>query len=525
MTDALTHPPLMPHMMIEGLQRYDDRPCLVLGDHVETYAEVRRCTSRFIQAFRAAGLPVGTRVAVISGNRPEVLHNIAACAIGGLCLTALHPLGSIDDHAYVIEDAGISALIFDPRAYEQLAATLGERIEGLKLLALGPTEVGRDLSALAATFEPAELTPPPVGPDDLNTIVYTGGTTGRPKGVLQPYRSGAYMTLVQAADWEWPDDVRFLIVTPLSHAAAAVFVPTLQRGGALYVSEGHFSPDAFYDLVEKHRITATFLVPVLLYLLLDHPRSKTADLSSLETLFYGASPMSPARLREAVGLWGQIFFQFFGQSEAPMVLTHLKRADHDLRKPERFASCGRPSSWIHLALLDDNNQPVPAGEPGEICIRGPLVMAGYHKLPEQTAEALAGGWLHTGDLGRLDDEGFLYIVDRKKDMIVSGGFNVFPGEVEHVLSSQPQVAAVCVIGVPDKKWGEAVKAVVVLRPGHSATEQLAAELIEAVKAAKGSLMAPKSVDFIERLPTTAVGKPDKKALRATYWKGQDRGVS
>jgi fatty-acyl-CoA synthase len=232
--------------------------------------------------------------------------------------------------------------------------------------------------------------------------------------------------------------------------------------------------------------------------------------------------MSPTRLQEGIRKWGPIFFQCYGQSEAPMVLSHLKKADHDLARPERLASCGRPTPWVRLALLDDDNQQVAPGEAGEICVRGPLVMAGYHGLPEQTAEAFAGGWLHTGDVGRLDDDGYLYIVDRKKDMIISGGFNVFPREVEDVIATHPSVAQVAVIGVPDETWGEAVKAVVVARPGESIE---ADALIALVKQAKGSVQAPKSVDIVESIPLSALGKPDKKALREQYWSGRERGVN
>jgi len=519
------HPmPLMPNLVIEGLNRYSDRPCLYLGDTVATYREVRESTSRYVQALASKGLTVGSRVAVISGNRPEVLFNMAAGMISGCCTTALHPLGSLDDHAFTINDAGIETLVFDSYGFEQRAKDLKEKCPKLKtLLAFGASSVGEDYVALAGTFEPKPLVAADIAPEDLNTIVYTGGTTGKPKGVLQPFRSGAYMTMVQMAEWEFPEEIRFLIATPLSHAAAAVFVPTLQKGGALYAMKG-FTPDSFFDMVEKHKITTTFLVPVMVYTLLDHPRGKTADLSSLQTLFYGASPMSPARLREGLERWGQIFFQFFGQSEAPMVLTHLKKADHDLSKPERLSSCGRPSPWTHLALLDDQNQPVKASEAGEICVRGPLVMDGYHGLPEATAETLAGGWLHTGDVGRFDEDGFLYIVDRKKDMIVTGGFNVFPREIEDVIATHPAVAQVAVIGIPEEKWGEEVKAVVVLRAGQTASPELAKELIEKVKIAKGSVQAPKTVDFVDAIPLTGLAKPDKKALRAKYW-GSGRQVN
>ena len=191
-------------------------------------------------------------------------------------------------------------------------------------------------------------------------------------------------------------------------------------------------------------------------------------MSSMETIFYGASPMSPAKLTQAIEHWGPIFFQFFGQTEAPMVITHLKKGEHDLSRPDRLASCGRPVPWMHVALLDSNNRPVVPGESGEICTRGPLVMNGYKDLPDETAEALSGDWLHTGDVGRFDDDGYLYIVDRTKDMVITGGFNVFPREVEDVISTHPAVSMVMVIGVPDDKWGEAVKAVVVLRPDHAA---------------------------------------------------------
>jgi fatty-acyl-CoA synthase len=263
----------------------------------------------------------------------------------------------------------------------------------------------------------------------------------------------------------------------------------------------------------------------MIYPLLDHPRAKTADLSSLETLFYGAAPMSPARLKQGVEKWGQIFFQCFGQSEAPMALTHLKKKDHDPSKPVRLASCGRPSPWVHLALLDDASQRVGRGQAGEICVRAPLVMEGYNGLPDQTAEVFSGGWLHTGDVGRFDDEGFLYIIDRKKDMIVTGGFNVFPREIEDVLSAHSAVAQVAVIGVPDDRWGEAVKAVVILRPGHEGTEELAAELTAAVKKAKGSVQAPKTVDFVTSIPLSPLGKPDKKSLRKQFWGERERGVN
>jgi fatty-acyl-CoA synthase len=520
--DAIHHPPLMAHLLIEGLNRYEDEPCLYLGDSVASYADVRRSTSQLVQALQSKGLGKGSKIAVISGNRPEVLSNIAAMQLAGCIGSPLHPLGSLDDHAYVLEHAGIDALVFDANLFCQRASELKQRFPDLVLLGLGPNDVGEDYLALAAGFEAGPLKAPDISPDEISSITYTGGTTGKPKGVLSTYRATSYMTMIQMAEWEFPEDLRMLIATPLSHAAAAFFIPVLQKGGAFYVMQG-FSPDEFYDMVERHRITATMLVPVMLYYLLDSPRSGTADMSSMQTVFYGASPMSPARLAEGMEKWGQVFYQFFGQSEAPMVLANMKKAEHDPARPERLASCGRPAPWVHLALLDDNCEAVADGEPGEICVRAPLVMHGYKDMPDQTAEAMAGGWLHTGDIGRFDNEGFLYIVDRKKDMVVTGGFNVFPREIEDVLSAQDAVAQVAVIGVPDEKWGEAVKAVIVLKPGFTASETLTTELVDCVKTAKGSVQAPKSIDYVEAIPLTAVGKPDKKVLKAAYW-GEGRGV-
>lgn len=520
--DFIHHPPLMADLLVDGLNRYQDEPCLLIGDQVASYADVRRSTSQMVQALRASGLRQGDGIAVVSGNRPEVLSNIAAMQLAGCIGSPLHPLGSLDDHAYVLEHAEIKALVFDSNLFCERAAELKKRFPDLILLGLGANDLGTDYLALAAGFEAEPLVAPRVDPGATASITYTGGTTGKPKGVLTSYRATAYMTMTQMAEWEFPETLRMLIATPLSHAAAAFFVPVLQRGGAFFVMQG-FSPDEFFDLVEKHRITATMLVPVMLYFLLDSPRSASADMSSMETIFYGASPINPGRLREGIEKWGQIFYQFYGQSEAPMVLSNLRKREHDLERPQRLSSCGRPAPWIHLALLADGDQPVAPGESGEICVRGPLVMQGYKDMPEQTAEAMSGGWLHTGDIGRLDEEGFLYIVDRKKDMVVSGGFNVFPREVEDVLSLHEAVAQVAVIGVPDQKWGEAVKAIIVLKPGVQESPALTADLVQRVKDAKGSAQAPKSVDYVTAIPLTAVGKPDKKVLRQQYW-GDGRAV-
>ena len=335
--------PYMSHHLVNGLNRFNDEPCLYLGDKVASYKDVRESTSQMVQALQSKGLGVGSRVAVISANRPEVLSNIAAMQLTGCCGTPLHPMGSLDDHMYVMNDAEIETLVFDPSVFAPRAKELLENCPKLKnLLSFGLCDIGDDYMALASNFEPKPLVAPEVEPDGISSINYTGGTTGKPKGVMSTYAGGAHMTAVQMMEWEFPEELRMLIATPLSHAAAAFFVPVLQRGGSFYAMQG-FSPAEFFGIIEQHKITATMLVPVMLYLLLDSPRAETADMSSMETIFYGASPMSPARLKQGLEKWGQIFYQFFGQSEAPMVLTNLARKEHDLAVPERLSSCGRPA--------------------------------------------------------------------------------------------------------------------------------------------------------------------------------------
>jgi fatty-acyl-CoA synthase len=312
--------------------------------------------------------------------------------------------------------------------------------------------------------------------------------------------------------------------TPLSHAGAAFFVPTIVKGGEMVVLP-KFDPAEVLRVIEERRITATMLVPSMIYALMDHPDSHSRDLSSLETVYYGASAMNPVRLAEAIRRFGPIFAQYYGQSEAPMAITYLAKGDHD---EKRLTSCGRPTLFARVALLDSDGNAVLRGEVGEICVSGPLLAGGYWNLPEATAETFRDGWLRTGDMAREDNDGFFYIVDRVKDMIVTGGFNVFPREVEDVVAEHPAVAQVCVIGTPDEKWGEAVTAVIVLRPDHPADPEsvavLTAEIQAAVKDRKGSVQSPKQVIVVDSIPVTALGKPDKKTVRARFWQGAERAI-
>jgi fatty-acyl-CoA synthase len=302
-------------------------------------------------------------------------------------------------------------------------------------------------------------------------------------------------------------------------------LPVLLRKGRCVIID-HFDPKVFLEAIEREKVTATFIVPTMIYVLLDYPDLKKYNVSSLHNIIYGASAIAPERLKQALTIFGPIMTQLFGQTEAPMMISALSREEHIVADPVRerqiHSSAGRPTFHAEVKLLDENGKVVKRGDPGEVVVRCPNMMHGYFKNPDATAETVKEGWLHTGDIAKQDEEGFLYIVDRKKDMIVSGGFNIFPREIEDVLFDHPAVKGAAVIGIPHEKWGEEVKAIVVLHQGKSASEQ---ELITFVKERKGSLMAPKTVEFWESIPLTNLGKVDKKAMRAKYWAGRDRMVS
>ncbi|MGV0872143.1 fatty-acid--CoA ligase FadD8 [Mycolicibacterium sp. XJ879] len=529
--DLLRHPIHSGHLTVGALKRNKDKPVLFLGDTTLTGGELADRISQYIQAFEALGAGSGAAVGLLSLNRPEVLMIIGAGQTQGYRRTALHPLGSLDDHAYVLDDAGISSLIIDPvPMFVERALGLLEKVPSLKqILTIGPvpqalTGVAVDLTAEAEKYAPRPLAAADLPPDHIGGMAYTGGTTGKPKGVMGTVQSITAMTTIQLAEWEWPENPKFLMCTPLSHAGAAFFVPTIVKGGEMVVLS-KFDPAEVLRVIEEQRITATMLVPSMIYALMDHPDSHTRDLSSLETVYYGASAMNPVRLAEAIRRFGPIFAQYYGQSEAPMVITYLAKGDHD---EKRLTSCGRPTLFARVALLDSEGNPVPQGEVGEICVSGPLVSGGYWNRPDETSKTFHDGWMHTGDLAREDADGFYYIVDRTKDMIVTGGFNVFPREVEDVVAEYPSVAQVCVIGTPDEKWGEAVTAVVVLRPdadrSDEAVARMTSEIQAAVKERKGSVQSPKQVIVVDSVPVTALGKPDKKAVRAQFWEGSDRAV-
>jgi fatty-acyl-CoA synthase len=509
-------------LIVNAIARFGNAPAIADGQINWNYREFGDAIGRFITLFRLIGLKKGDALSILAGNRAESWAAICATMVMGLRYTPLHPMAAEDDHAFIIDDAEIDALIVESGKFATRGLAIRSRVPGLKhLLSFGAVDGARDLLAELPNAPPASLIDESET-EDIAWLAYTGGTTGRSKGVMIPHRSLVTMAVILYADWDWPANIRFIAATPISHAAGVTLYAILLRGGFTRLVQG-FEIETYCRVVAEENITAAFLVPTLIYALIDATElRKRYDLSSLDMIVYGAAPMSPDRLREGIKIFGNIFVQLYGQTEAPQCITSMRKVDHDDSKPGRLGSCGRPNPLVDVKLFDADMREVGIGEPGEICVRGTLVMNGYWKRPDATAEAFRGGWLHTGDVAVKDADGYLHIVDRTKDMIISGGFNIYPREVEDALMAHHAVASAAVIGIPDDKWGEAVKAFVVLKPGANNS---AAELQAHVKEKRGAPWSPKTIDFIDAIPVTGLGKIDRKLLRAPYWEGRKRGVA
>ena len=511
-------------LALAALRRYPDRIAFQAGDTQVSYRQALDTVGRAQSVLRQMGVGVGQRFGMLSANRWDTwCIGLAAQGLGAT-YSPLHPMGSLEAHSYQLVAGDTATLLVDADHYAARGAELAAEHPGLRIVTVGKAPgYGLDMSQAMANAG-AQNAINLATADTLSTLGFTGGTTGKPKGVVRTAGSNGHIALSVMAAFEWPQAPAFLAVAPISHVTGTNVVPVLLRGGTVHMLP-KFDPDLMLDTIQRQRIGAVLSVPTMVYALLDHPTLSKFDLSSLQLLMYGASPMAPARLAEGLARIGPVFTQLYGQSECYPVAA-LPREDHDVKRPELLAACGFAIPGVEVALLDDDGQPVKPGEPGEICVRSPNVMARYLDNPEATAEAFKDGWLHTTDVARADEAGRLYIVDRKKEMVVSGGFNVYPREVEDVLATHPAVAMAAVVGAPDAKWGEAVKAVVVLRAGVTTdVEQLKAELTQLVKDKKGAVHAPKVVEFTQALPMTPLGKIDKKAIRAKDWAGQARNVA
>ncbi|WP_103343136.1 acyl-CoA synthetase [Amycolatopsis sp. CA-126428] len=493
-------------------------PCLTLDGVSRSYREVVGLAEAVARALRRSGVAPGDKVGILSANDPAAFTCVFGIARAGAVWCPVNPRNAAAENAELLDLFDCGTLIFQP-AFDDLVARIAPRLPKLTtLVRLGD---GDDLApGFREWLDQAEDDPAAVAapPDDVVALVGTGGTTGRPKGVMLTDRNLEAMSAITLMSYPFEGRPVYLALAPLTHAAGVLCFPVLARGGEVVIMA---KPDVgrFLELIERHRVTHTFLPPTLIYLVLGHEALDTTDLSSLQCFWYGAAPMSATRLAEALDRIGPMA-QLFGQSEAPMMISTMSPAEH--RRPDgtvhtgRLASAGRPSPLVTVAILDGDGKAVPQGERGEICVRGSLVMAGYYRDPEATAAASAHGWHHTGDIGFLDAEGFLHIVDRAKDMVITGGFNVYSAEVEQAVLAHDAVRDCAVVGLPDDKWGERVTAVVQLRPG---TRLEAAELIAFVKERIGSVKAPKQIEIWPDLPRSTVGKVLKAEIRTTLTAG------
>jgi acyl-CoA synthetase (AMP-forming)/AMP-acid ligase II len=507
---------------------YGSAVALKLGDRSWTYAELGDNASRLATALHGLGLEKGDRVAFLMANCPEYLFAEYALAKLGAVRVPLAVLLGSDHHVYMMNHSESTTLVYHEKLAERVQQMLPELETVRRFICVSedPSKVPDGHLHLQSLLAEAPPEPPPVEvrSQDLCGLYYTGGTTGLPKGVMLSHRAWVNSVLLEMLELGLARQEVFAYLTPLTHAGGVLLLPVLLRKGTCVIVDG-YDPESFLRLTEREGVTASFFVPTMIYMLLDHPDLERYDTSSLRNIIYGAAPIAPERLKQAIDRFGPIFTQLYGQTEAPMMLSVLPREEHVIADPERqrqvLSSCGRPTMTTQVRLLDTDGRQVAPGEVGEIVARCINMMDGYFKRPEITAETVRGHWLHTGDLARQDEAGLLYIVDRAKDMIISGGFNIYPREVEDALFEHPAVREAAVIGVPSERWGEEVKAIVVLQQGQEASAE---ELIAFVKQRKGRLLAPKSIDFRDSIPLTNLGKVDKKKIRAPFWEGRDSQV-
>ena len=513
----------------KSAELYPDRIAIVDGDQRYSYAETRAFSERIARGLWASGVQREDRVAIFSHNHPAVLFCMLGMVRAGAAWVPINFRNAADANVEFLNYSETTWLFYHSRFQEQVD-DIRKRVPCMRHF-IRIDAKAEDENSLEAFMDRGSAATIPDWADahgnleQLMGLVPTGGTTGPARGVR--VTNLAWGTLMESAMryWSCEDAVAVCLCTaPLSHAAGPVAFATFALGGTNVVLPGFDAGQVLWAM-EHYRATHMFLPPTAFYAMLTHPDVEKFDYSSMRVFLLAGSPVSPDKFKKGVEVFGPCICQSYGQTEAPMILTFLDartaaaaaRGDH----PERLRSCGRPTASVRVAIMDDNGNILPPHQPGEIVARGTLVTGGYFNLPDATADIRRYGWHHTGDVGYLDEDGYVYIVDRKKDMIISGGFNVYCTEVEAGIMALPQVQECAVIGVPDEKWGEAVKAIIVCRPGESLSE---AEVIAHCKAKLGSVKSPKSVEFWPEIPKTPAGKLDRKIMRKPYWATADRGV-
>lgn len=497
----------------KGLSLGADAPCLTCGDVTQTYGEIYDRTVEIAAALQQTGVEAGDRVAVLSANDPLALTCVFGISRAGAVWCPVNPRNEADENRQLFDLFGCRFLFFQ-KAFAGLVKRIRDELPQLEWLVCldGDVDGAQSFDEWQAAHR-GELDTGRRPADGLAMLAGTGGTTGRPKGVRLTETNMMTSTASALMSYPFGDRPRYLALAPLTHSAGVLTFPILSLGGHVVIMP---APDIgqFLSLISRHRITHAFLPPTVIYGVLDHPDLDATDLSSLRCLWYGAAPISATRLEEALTRIGPVLGQLFGQTEAPNMISTMAPDEHfhadGSVATERLRSAGRPTPLTAVAIMNGAGDLLDRGERGEIVVRGPLVMDGYHDNPAATAEVSGHGWHHTGDIGYLDEDNYLYVVDRAKDMIITGGFNVYSAEVEQALLAHPAVKESAVIGLPDDKWGERVTAAVQLRPGH---EVDADALIAFTKERIGSVKAPKHLEIWTDLPRSKVGKILKSEVR------------
>ncbi|MCA0371204.1 MAG: AMP-binding protein [Proteobacteria bacterium] len=495
-------------------------------DRAYTFDEIGALSCRIANKMLSLGFEKGTKGAIWSAN--DVIG--WSCTLGlwraNMTWIPVNPRNAVEDNRLILDNFDCEILFFQQSFAETIAALRPSLLKVKHWVCIDADLSDAPLLSKWCSDEPETKPDVVTDLDDVFVIMPTGGTTGAPKGVMNTHRainiSIAHLLIVLAyRDGTKPIN---LAAAPMTHTAGLLSLPCTAQGGTVVVLTKP-DPALLVKSIVKHRVTEFFLPPTIIYALLDAPGIEKIDFSSVRYLFYGAAPMSVEKLKKAIALWGPILCGGYGQSEAMGTISSLRPDEHidgsNLASDERLSSVGRPNPLVRVEIMDEKNQILARGETGEICVRGDLIMNGYYNAPEVTAQTIIDGWLHTGDIGHIDASGYLHLTDRKKDMIITGGFNVYPAKVEQIIWGHPAVRDCAVIGVPDPKWGEAVKAVVEFNPGQSVGAE---EIIALCKEQLGSVMAPKSVDFIEQLPRSPAGKVLKKQLRETYWRSHTNKI-
>lgn len=481
-----------------------------------SYRELWLDVQRTGQALRELGIQPGDRVAMLIGNAWEYVQSFLAITSAGMVVVPMNIRLLEDELLHILKDSGARLLIaqhplLQARPGLAGAAPLGEVI----VRANGPLAAGqRAFDSLRAEGGPVE--PLPVDDETLATILYTSGTTGLPKGAMLPHRAWCAVSTYARDLLGFGEDEVTIHTAALTHGSGFLMLPTLEVGGRALLC-AKFDPALTLRLLEQERITSGFLVPSMIQMLLDAQRGGAPlQALALRAMYYAGSPIDPGTLRGALATFGDVLIQSFAQTEIPMFLTAMGHEEHrriNGDKPHLIRAAGRVVPGVKLRVVDDNGRDVPVGEPGEVVAQGPHMMLGYWNRPEATAQTMLNGWLHTGDVGRFDDEGYLYVVDRKKDMIISGGSNVYAREVEEALLRLPRIKEAAVIGLPHPKWGEVVTAVLVSESGEPLSE---AELESFCRAHIADFRRPKKFFWIDTLPRNAYGKVLKRDLRTHF---------